>query len=374
MFVSAADLHLREDFLASLPGVVGDAYRSWEQIYSYAIKEKASGLVLAGDIFDGPPSSKDVAQFLRGAHTLRGAGIKIYAIQGQHGRAKLPWTSIDPTNSVINLDLVDEPHLIEEGVFISGYDALPPDELEKRLKKHKKSNKANVMVLHQMAKGCLPEIEGKQMWDYDPAWVPDPIKLVLLGDYHDRWFTHTNKDQTLHIYNGSTYMRAINERPDKRFLRVDFDGANFKATSIELKTRPFTELFLEVEQNLKEVLRQISLQPAKALVKVTYDPDIADVEAKCRAAVKDGPVHFYFKALSKTMVDPERFDVDKLREISMNGCLDVMVDRETDVEFHSFMVALLGNPDTQEVLDSTKARLVGMPELTQRGDRCESIV
>jgi DNA repair exonuclease SbcCD nuclease subunit len=355
--VSTADLHLREDFLACLPEVRGDAYHSYRQIIDYCLKEGAQALVLAGDVFDGQPSSMDVHVFLEGVMKLKEKDIVVCAIQGQHGHGRLPWTSIHPC--VIDLNLVNDPHEIEPGVFIDGYDIRPPDELKKVLKKVKK--KTNVLALHQMAKGCLPDIEGVQNWDYDPEWCPDHVRLVLLGDYHDQWQTYTNNDQTFQIYNGSCHMRAINERADKRFLRIDYDTSGdkpmFQVTSVPLTTRPFFEITVRDQDEASNYFALLKDYPAQSLARVTYDGNIDGFEEACRV---NGPeVHFHFKRFSKEAVDPNTYDVDKLREISMRGCLDQMVDRKVDAEFHGFTTALLGAEKPETVLDAYKAKLTG---------------
>jgi DNA repair exonuclease SbcCD nuclease subunit len=364
MFISCSDLHLREDFSASLPEVRRDAYSSWERIYSYAIDERASALVLVGDIFDGPPSSLDVAMFLKGVAKLKEAEVRVYAIQGQHGRAKLPWTSVDPYAWVIDLNLVDEPHMIEEGVYLSGYDTLPPDELQQKLSKRKRSDKTNVMALHQLAKGCIPDIEGHQNWDYDPDWMPKSVRLVLLGDYHDQWSVYTNDGFTLHIYHGSTWMRSITERADKRFLRVELqpDGS-FNVLSVRLPTRNFSEISIWTVTQLAQALRTLSNLPNETLVKITYDPDIHDLEQSCRKAVPHGVrVHFYFKPISKEAISVDSYDIEKLRQLSLTGCLDAMVSRDTEAELHSFLYALLEQHDTAEVLEHARIRLFGSGE------------
>jgi DNA repair exonuclease SbcCD nuclease subunit len=354
MFVSAADLHLREDFLACLPEVRGDAHHSYRQIIDYCIKHEAKALVLAGDVFDGQPSSLDVYVFLEGVMNLKAHDIAVYAIQGQHGHSRFSWANVHP--HVIDLNLVNEPHEIEPGVFIDGYDILPPDELQRALKKVKKQT--NVLALHQMAKGCMPDIAGHQTWDYDPEWCPSNVALVLLGDYHDQWQTTTNGGKTFQIYNGSTHMRAINERPDKRFLRVDYDkDGGFTVTPIALATRVFVERTANDREQAEALYKVIAEFPEQTLARLNYDGDIEGFEEACRAA---GPkVHFYFRRFSKEAVNPDTYDVDKLREISLRGCLDQMVDREKDAEFHGFATALLGAENPEEVLEVYKVKLTG---------------
>jgi DNA repair exonuclease SbcCD nuclease subunit len=353
MFVSASDLHLREDMLASLPGVRGDAYESYRQIIQHCIDVGASALVLAGDVFDRQPSSRDVSVFLDGVLKLRDENIKVYAIQGQHGYDNLSWTSIHPY--VIDLNLASEPQQIEPGVFVTGFDIQTPDELQKKLKKLKKTT--NVLVLHQMAKGCIPDIAGVSNWDYDPEWTPAYVQLVLLGDYHNQWETFTNEGKTRHIYHGSTYLRAVNERVDKRFFEVSFVDGKFQVTFVPLQTRPFHEFTVKKAEDVDATFERLAACTAESLVLMSYDPEARDkFEHTCRE--KFPALHFYFKRISQELLNPEVYDVDKLREISLQGCLDQLVNREADAKFHGFMLSLLGAENAQEVLNTYRTKFL----------------
>ena len=97
--VFTADTHIADTTWKNMPAVRGDSHRAFEQIIAYCAdhKDRVAVLVLGGDIFDAKPDPADVACFLRGVRLLAKLGVKILAIQGQHGRNReLPWTSIDP--------------------------------------------------------------------------------------------------------------------------------------------------------------------------------------------------------------------------------------------------------------------------------------
>jgi DNA repair exonuclease SbcCD nuclease subunit len=182
MIISTSDTHLSRTIYVGLPGMTGDSYNSFDQVCQYAVDRKASTLLLAGDVFDGQPDPQDVRCFLSNVEKLKRAHVKVYAIQGQHGyNQHLSWASIDDYVVNLNRKVVK----LEEGVVCAGFDTLPPAELRAELAKL--DARVNLLVLHQLARGTVPEVEGHQSWDFDPDWVPGHVKLVLLGDYHDTW-------------------------------------------------------------------------------------------------------------------------------------------------------------------------------------------
>lgn len=118
----------------------------------------------------------------------------------------------------------DRPHVVHlagqpvrdlQNVCFTGFDQSTPVDLKRNLENLDSS--VNLLVLHQLCKGTVPDIEGQQTWDLDPEWVPEHVKLVLMGDYHIMW-TCTNTKGTQLIYPGSTAVQAIDESDQKYFL------------------------------------------------------------------------------------------------------------------------------------------------------------
>lgn len=360
MFISASDTHLSETIYVGLPQMRGDSYRSLDQICAHTVASKASALILAGDVFDSQPSPLDVECFLHNLSTLKQARIKVYAIQGQHGHdEKLPWTSID--RYVIDLD--HKVFELEPGVFCAGFDTLPPDELQHELAKL--DPKANLLVLHQMAKGIFgQEKDGEQAWNFDPQWVPDTVKLVLLGDYHNKCqLSRYAVGKAPMYYHGSTCMQSIDETPEKVFFEVRYQapmpliGPNpadnsFLVKTVPLQTRPYHNFLVMSDDTYSAARSGIEKAEPDSLVHVKYDPRIGAVEEGCRKA--NDRCHFLFRLLP--IKDVCEVSIENLKGISLETCLAAAVDPQQDPEFYGFVLSLLKSKKPKETLEALKAK------------------
>lgn len=348
MFVFAADLHLAPGAWVSMPQLSGDSYRSFNQIIDFCVRAKheCKALVLGGDVFDAQPPSDAVATFLRGLEFLKKAGIPVLAIQGQHGWAKLPWPSVDPYVTDLNQKLIE----LEPGVRVFGLDHRPPQELKEALEAVPKD--ANVLVLHQMVRGCVPDIEGRQNWDLDPEWIPEQVKLTLLGDFHQPW-TKVRSNASEMLYSGSTQMQSVDEPAEKSFVRVHSD---LKWGRIPLATRPFRSYTISSTEMLAEAIASVKELEPDTLVLVRYDATVPNVVKELEAA--NDQVHLmpriYMLPAQNSAVE---VDLEKLREISLRSCLDLAVKREDDPELHSFVAGLLEAKDPKAFLEGMQTKM-----------------
>jgi DNA repair exonuclease SbcCD nuclease subunit len=351
LFVFAADLHLAQCAWKSLPQVAGDSYDSFRQIVEFTSKSKASALILGGDIFDAQPTPVDVEVFLQGVMQLHQEKIPVLAIQGQHGRVReLPWTSVGNYVQWLSKGSGDV-YSIEKGIKITGFDNMPPEELKTQLKAIPLD--VNVLTLHQLCKGTVGDRDGHQAWDLDPSWVPPHVRLILLGDYHAQW-SWTNKETgQVFIYSGSTCMQSIDETPEKSFLTVENKGSDFQLTAQPLKTRPFKSFVIKSEEDLKEAMMEASGLKAGTLALVRYDPRILDVES--RFEVINKPVHYLFRRLPIELEDISLTEINKLKDISLEGCLTTLVNPREDPSLHSFLISMLRSKNLKETLTTYKS-------------------
>jgi DNA repair exonuclease SbcCD nuclease subunit len=340
MIVVAGDLHLAPNTWSSIPLLRGDSYRSFDQIAKYAIDKGANALILPGDVFDAQPPSETVQHFLSVLDRLKKAKVAVLAVQGQHARSVTPWTSIDPY--VIDLDLVRTPHNYD-GYRISGLDHRSPDELLKALSET--DPKTDILVLHQLCRGALPDIAG---WDLDPDWVPEHVRLVLMGDLHKVW--SCKRKNTEFYYTGSTHMRASDEEPLKSFLVL---RKNYELERVPLAVRPFVAYTVQTVAMLDRVVRGIKAQAPETLVHVRYDPRVAGVEEACRGNGKE--CHFIFRILPLEDVVVKS---EVPTPVSMEECLGELVNRETDSALYSFVLELLKAASPKEALGRLKKTIL----------------
>ena len=336
----AADLHMDPLIWRDLPNVLNDSHDSWLQIVAEALRRRVDAVILGGDVFDRHPPSETVRCFLEGVWMLKEAKIPILAIQGQHGRShKLAWSSLDP--------YVEDIHYAVRtiGKFnITGIDNLPPTQLKECLANLNPC--VNVLVVHQMIRGMVPSFGGREIWDMDPDWVPNHVKLVLAGDYHspvERTFKGIQFK-----YNGSTVTRSIDE-PDAKFFHIIDE--EFGIEPVRLLTRKIARFLLmnEVytEDEERQMLTELVALPNGAVAYFRHNPRIAKLEEMCRAAAPH--VNFIFKpAIIRTeLIKNEAAPVTK---VSLRGCLDRLLEREKDPFLYDFIVDLLASESPTETV------------------------
>jgi hypothetical protein len=352
--VFVADTHIAATTWKRTPGVYGDSYQAFEQIVAYCAdhKDRVAALVLGGDIFDAKPDSTDVYCFLKGVRLLAKLGVKIVAIQGQHGRNReLPWTSIDPYVSWLHgANAVELPGPIH----ITGFDNMPPDELEVALKGLSPS--VDVLVLHQKCKGCLPDMGEQVNWDFDPAWVPPHVKVVLMGDVHKPWETTNGK---LHcIYSGSTCMQDIGETPDKSFLVMQLEGT-LPIRREPIKNRPFVSFLLHTEAEFALALEKIAKLEPDTLVLVKHDSRIVDIER--RLAAINNKVHYLMRLLPldiESSANTEAVEEMPIEKVTLRGCLNSAVDPFKEPRLNALLAQLLESKDPPVTLSEFKKRMI----------------
>jgi predicted MPP superfamily phosphohydrolase len=336
----AADLHMDPLIWRNLPNVLNDSHESWKQIVQEAIDWKVDAVILGGDVFDRQPPSETVRCFLEGVWELKAATIPILAIQGQHGRShKLAWSSLDPY-------VTDLHHAVRTiGKFnITGIDNLPPNQLKECLANLNPC--VNVLVVHQMIKGMVPSFGGREIWDMDPDWVPNHVKLVLAGDYHSpvaRIFKGIGFK-----YNGSTVTRSIDE-PDDKFFHIveDFNSI----LPVKLTTRTIKRYLLMAEtpsdDERKKLCTELMALPDGAVAYIRHNPRIPDLEMNCRAIAPH--VNFLFRPMTiqTELVKNEAAPVTK---VSLRGCLDRLLVKEKDPFLYDFIVDLLASESPTETV------------------------
>jgi len=355
----AADLHLHPHAWASMPEVHGDAYRAFDQIVDFCVQTSdVHALILGGDVFDTSPPADAVQHFLAGLERLKRGRVLVYAVQGQHGRSNPPWTAIDPY--IVHLQ--GQPITTLEGVCFTGFDQDTPVEIKRKLEELDPG--VNMLILHQLCRGTVPDISDQQTWDLDPEWVPEHVKLVLLGDYHMLWEQRNSKG-TQFCYPGSTAVQAIDEPDQKHFFSILVDGpGQFQVERVDIRGRVYTRMVIQVSEALESALTYIQQRSPDEVVHIKYNTDLPDVEKRFRE-INDG-VHFMFRPLPKQLVsDQASIDVSKLKKISLEGCLGMAIDREKEPEAHALTLRLLKAEDPRVALAEAREHFLNPEPVAQ---------
>lgn len=355
MIVFTADCHLSPTIWAGKPGLKFDSYFSFEQIVAYCVghANEINCLILGGDIFDRPqPYSQSVVFFISMMNKLREHGIPVYAIQGQHDRSAPSWTDVH--DHVVYVGDGREFNIDCDGqeLSVTGLDCMPATALRDRLS----LVTTELVLLHQMHRQAI-DFEGA--WDFDPAWLPENVRLVLMGD------NHPGGDFDICHYSGSTHVRAINEPREKSFLTVKVVGDEFKIERQPLETRDILEFLIDSDESLQAALDELKQYKfsrqdpiTQPVVAAHIAPTVEKARERFEAGLAEllGAVHFmpYVAAGPK---EERATPSAAAGDVTLQACLSTLVKPEQDAELHSFVLSLLESNDPRATLAEHKKRL-----------------
>lgn len=274
--------------------IYGDAAWSLEQIINTCVRERAT-LKLAGDIFDTalPPSSS-VDVFRKQMDRMQKAELPVFIIQGQHDKSDPPWpAAIHPIVQHVHA----QTFYAAADYCVYGLDYLSSADLEVALANV--PPQADTLMLHQMAR---PVFDLPGAWNLDPAWIPQHVKRVLIGDYHGGG-EFTLPSGGVGRYTGSMHVLAHDELKNKSFLleTVRPDGT-VHIEQVALHTRPYVNVTLRRTEDLEEFLTakvpairalaaeaatRMPAHVARPVILLAYAADIAGVEKRVRAALDE---------------------------------------------------------------------------------------
>lgn len=354
-FVFVADTHLYPRVWDSVPEIEGDSYRAFDQVVDYVLRTSAEALVIGGDIFDRTPTSDAMRYWLTATGKLKDHHIPVYAIQGQHGKTSngIPWHEVSDGCQDIHAKIIEI--LPGTGLKMFSLERMSASLLQAHLAElaDPKYADISILVLHQLAKGTVPEIQGAECWDFDPAWVPPQIKLVLMGDLHEPREVFSRAARI--IYNGSTVLKAISETDEKSFLDVQED---LSVERIPLVTRIFKRLSIFSPENMRAALKSLDGLPPGSVAYIRYDPRVERVEEMMRAACKVMKLIPMFRTVI-TVQEAVGTPVEIPESVTLAGCLGMLVDRGKDPNLFSFSQELLVNESPEEAIREAKKRITG---------------
>jgi len=352
-FVFAADTHLSEWIWRSAPEIYGDAFESFRQIVDHTLSIRAEALVLGGDVFDGVPSSVSMRFWLSETERLAKAGIKVLGVQGQHGRTMngVSWHAVHPNCTDID-GLTTE---IFPEVFLLALNRLPAVELEETLRDipfNLLRSRTKILVLHQLVKGAVPDVEGLKNWDLDPEWIPDSIPLVLLGDLHEPYSVQRGVSKL--IYSGSTHLRSISEPDDKSFLVVSED---LSVERVPLRTREFRRPAIFSDDQLAAAIADLETAKRGAVAYAKYDPAVKNAYEALKSACAERGLFLLARTIAQSRVSSAGTEVSD--DADLESCLGLEIDREKDPNAFSFGLELLLAAKPADAIDKFRARFTG---------------
>ncbi len=265
-----------------------DFYEVFGKIIDKIIEEKVDFVIHSGDLFETEkPSPMALLEFQKGLLKLKGAGIPMYAIAGNHDSVmrkgaippqvifkKMGLKVISPINT----------NYMHDDVFIAGLPFYPASqsnvlksklvELSKKAADYDKS----ILVLHQGIDSHL-----NIQYELEIGDIPDNFDYYALGHIHKYIVTDFGKGKL--VYPGSTEIWKTDEIDDYRkngkgFVVVDLDGSKpqIKRVKIDIP-REFIERSLDYKnlesgiEGIKETIKDLDKKPILKLKINNVDSD-----------------------------------------------------------------------------------------------------
>ena len=316
-----------------------DFYEVFGKVIDKIIEEKVDFVIHSGDLFENEkPSPMALLEFQKGLLKLKGAGIPMYAIAGNHDSVmhkgsipphvifkKMGLKVISPINT----------NYMHDDVFIAGLPYYPASqsrvlksklvELSKKAANHDKS----ILVLHQAI-----DSYSKNQYELEIGDIPDNFNYYALGHIHDYVVDDFGKGKL--VYPGSGEIWKTEELKDyhingKGFVVVDLDESkpNVKRVKIDIP-RQFIERSLDYNnlesgiEGIKETIKDFDKKPILKLridnvesdTDVVYDmikDELGELSLMIRpvfSMVKDESIDDIFT--SNASIGPEELIIEKL--------------------------------------------------------------
>lgn len=340
-FLALGDIHLDSCTWRKVKAVYGDGFRALESMAETA-KSLNVPIVLVGDVFDvvNPPT-EIVSQFRQIMATCRKAGIKVYAIQGNHDKTSPPWYSaVDDWP----IHIGDGKPVDINGISCLGFDYAIKDDITYYVKNVYKP--ADCLFLHQAVKQVL-DFDGA--WNLDLNEVPKLFKLIIMGDIHKTY--EFDLGHVKAYYTGASHARSLDEIGGKSCIAVhrDITISRIPIAYREIKTFSVTDddSLNELEAWLNSVNPEYPI--LLPLAWVYSVPEFVVAASNLQTKFQDKIIYV------QPVVDGESAKRIKLSAdkgvTSLVDLLSRVVNADVDPELHSLCLQLLDKgADPMDVL------------------------
>ena len=279
-----------------------DFYEVFDKIIDKIIEEKVDFVIHSGDLFESSrPSPMALLTFQKGLLKLKGAGIPMYAIAGNHDMV-MRKESIPPQVIFKKLGLkVISPintNYMHGDVFIAGLPYFPSSqnntlksklsELSSKAANHEKS----ILVLHQ----GIDKYFNLQ-YELEIGNIPDNFNYYALGHIHK--YINDDFGNGKLVYPGSTEIWKTDEIRDyhengKGFVLVDMSGPKTLTKRVKIDIpREFIKRSLDYNNldsgiaGIKETIKGFDKKPILILDIKNVDSDTAIVYEKINRELGD---------------------------------------------------------------------------------------
>ena len=253
-----------------------DFYEVFDKVIDKIIEEKVDFVIHSGDLFESSrPSPMALFSFQKGLLKLKGAGIPIYAIAGNHDsvmrKGSIPPQVLFKKMGLKVLSNIN-PTYMHGNVFIAGLPFFPAShskalksklaELSEKASNHEKS----ILIMHQ----GIDKYIGFN-YELEIGDVPDNFSYYALGHIHK--YINENFGKGKLVYPGSGEIWKTSELQDykengKGFVLVDLDGPKpyVKRVKIDIprefiqRTLDYNDLESDIA-GIKETIKDFDKKP-----------------------------------------------------------------------------------------------------------------
>lgn len=292
-FILTADSHLREsqygifergrDFLDSLKNVV-----------DLAAKHKAI-ILHAGDLLDTRDLKGPVAGHLHelDAYCIS-QKVRMLVIDGNHDHSDPPWAeSLSSYRKLLNINggdtygmhSLDHKTFVHEGITVSGLPFMSVTDFRETVKT---MPAADILMWHGMVAEVMGQSGQENMVSFKDL-PPGKFKVFLVGDVHVPVVMDVNG--TMCVSPGSTELCSKSEPFQKSVQLLTFaaEGSR-KFDTLPIETRKAHGFRIMNESDVAEVIGKLRALAGKALVFVSHDPGVKDIDKRLRLAVDETQV------------------------------------------------------------------------------------
>jgi DNA repair exonuclease SbcCD nuclease subunit len=269
-----------------------DFYEVFDKVIDKIIEENVDFVIHSGDLFEtARPSPMALLTFQKGLLKLKGAGIPMYAIAGNHD-VVMRKGSIPPHVIFKKLGLkvisTINPTYMHGDIFIAGLPYYPAShgkvlksklaELSQKANRHEKS----ILVLHQGIDQYF-----SMNYELELGEIPDNFDYYALGHIHK--YVNDAYGRGRLVYPGSGEIWKTSELADYRkngkgFVVVDFDGSKpvVKRVKVDIP-REFIERNIDYDDlesgiaAIKETIKDFDKKPILRITIRDVDSDTSKV-------------------------------------------------------------------------------------------------
>lgn len=265
-----------------------DFYEVFGKVINKIIEEKVDFVIHSGDLFEtAKPSPMALLEFQKGLLKLKGAGIPMYAIAGNHDfvmrKGSIPPQVIFKKMGLKVISPINTNYLHDD-IFIAGLPFYPASqsnvlksklvELSKKAANYEKS----VLVLHQGIDQYIPF-----QFELEKGDIPDNFSYYAFGHIHKYIVEDFGKGKL--VYPGSGEIWKTDEIADymengKGFVIVDMDGPKPQVKRVKIDIpREFIKRSLDYNNlekgiaGIKETIKDFDKKPILNLEIKNVDSD-----------------------------------------------------------------------------------------------------